>query len=648
MKKTSIILSAIAAVLVAVAFGLLFFVGGSYMPYGFKGSGMEYWSSMRLEFFNFKNIAGTYGNYPIMWVFLAVFVLIIVLWIFHLIRMFVRHRGNSWFQDIAFLGAGMLGLDLAIYGFLPGIWGADSVGATAADHSALVTAFENGTFKTGTYVNIFTVLGSADIGAKILGALPYIFGGVAVILLLVAVILSLVDMRKNPGAKKKKSMVPAKDAKAATEANPAPAAATKPSDDESYRQTLNEELNETPEGTNATVTGQSYQGPQPGIIQYINYGAGKGAKPMDNNNYVTKDELGKIIHEELGEYFKKSEKEDGEAVASDSGNMLTSDDLRQIIREEMGTSVPAPVTPVQEGMKASEIRQLIAEEIAKALAAEREADAKAEEEREAKRQEALATEKLERENSEKLRDARVQELVSQVRASNGEIAKLKDSAITTEQIRTVVAQELDRKFPDGYVVKTAAQPVAPAPAPAPVVVAPVAPAPAPAPAPVPAPAPLPEPNKIIRIPFANRMTDAEKDLKNNYNELKAEALSYGLKSRISNSGDTFRLHTKTYLKITIAGKGLKIYYAVDPKDYANGPIPVKDASNKNIYKEIPGCFKVKSDLSVNRAKQLIADACGKDKLAQEQVEPHNFAAELKDYKPQGADDDDEVDEDDKD
>jgi hypothetical protein len=114
-----------------------------------------------------------------------------------------------------------------------------------------------------------------------------------------------------------------------------------------------------------------------------------------------------------------------------------------------------------------------------------------------------------------------------------------------------------------------------------------------------------------------------------------------VKSRVSNSGDTFRLHTKSYLKITIAGKGLKLYFALDPKKFKDSPIPVKDASNKNIYKEIPSCFKVKSPLSLKRAKQLLAEACGVDKLEQGKAEPHNWAVELKDYKPQLSNEEDE-------
>lgn len=144
------------------------------------------------------------------------------------------------------------------------------------------------------------------------------------------------------------------------------------------------------------------------------------------------------------------------------------------------------------------------------------------------------------------------------------------------------------------------------------------PKPAPAPAPVVVEEPEPEEEEeeeeggvkkpIIRIPFPERLVKADKDLKDNYNELKNEFLSYGLKSRVSNSGDTFRMHRKAYAKITIAGKGLKIYYPLNPNDYAESPIPVIDVSDKAAYEETPLAFKVKSNLSVRRAKKLLEDS----------------------------------------
>ena len=113
--------------------------------------------------------------------------------------------------------------------------------------------------------------------------------------------------------------------------------------------------------------------------------------------------------------------------------------------------------------------------------------------------------------------------------------------------------------------------------------------------------------KIERIPFATRIREADDEMKDNYNHIKSLLLSYGLKNRTSNGGDAFRLHKVTYCKITVAGKSLKLYLALDPNDYKNSTLPIKDASSKEIYKDIPLVFKVKSGLSLRRAEQLITE-----------------------------------------
>ena len=165
--------------------------------------------------------------------------------------------------------------------------------------------------------------------------------------------------------------------------------------------------------------------------------------------------------------------------------------------------------------------------------------------------------------------------------------------------------------------------------------------------PVPEPVIEPEPEKakIIRIPFQERITSADKEMKDNYNELKNDILAYGVKSRVSNSGDTFRLHRKTYVKLTIAGKSLKLYFALNPEDYKDSTIPVADASEKNIYQEIPLIFKVKSGLSMRRAKQLIADVMAPDGLVQGEVGKVNWvkeiAAEMKEGKKAEKDEDED-------
>ena len=186
------------------------------------------------------------------------------------------------------------------------------------------------------------------------------------------------------------------------------------------------------------------------------------------------------------------------------------------------------------------------------------------------------------------------------------------------------------------------------------------PEPEPAPAPVqntsavvnnePAPAPVvepqPEEEKVVyeRLSFSERLLQSDKNILDLYNELKNEILSYGVKSRISAVGDTFRLHKKMYVRITVSGKSLKLYFALDPEDYANSKIPVQNAGHKGLYADIPLMFKVRSGLSVRRCKELIQDTMEKDGLEQGEIGKVNWVKELKAEMAAGkkkADEDDE-------
>ena len=167
------------------------------------------------------------------------------------------------------------------------------------------------------------------------------------------------------------------------------------------------------------------------------------------------------------------------------------------------------------------------------------------------------------------------------------------------------------------------------------------PEPQPEPAPAPVAEPVPEPVvevkpaepkpevKYERLTFTERLLQSEQDVHDLYNELKNEILSWGVKSRISANGDTFRLHKKMYVRITVAGKALKLYFALNPADYANTTLPIQDASNKEMYQEIPLVFKVKSGLSLRRCKDLIRDVMEKDGLEQGQIDKVNWIKELK-------------------
>ena len=396
---------------------------------------------------------------------------------------------------------------------------------------------------------------------------------------------------------------------------------------------------------------------------------------------LTADAIRAIIKEELAskEADEEEDVEDEEEI-----ELIDEKDIRDIIREEL-MAFHADKEEAENAAKEEEAKRLAEEEArraeieaAKALAMEearREAEEKAkalEEERKAeearlaaeeearKAEEAKKAEEEARKAEEEAERARreeeakanmlsaddIRQIIAEELAKNAPKEEKEDLAITAEAIREIIRSELKAAEPvkEEPKVEEVAPVVVeepkveePVPAPAPQITV-VVNNPEPAPAPAPAPSAEEEAKKIERIPFPTRMLTADKDLQANYNQLKSEILSYGVKSRVSNSGDTFRLHKVTYVKITIAGKSLKLYFALDPKDYENSPIPVQDAGHKDIYKEIPCVFKVKSELSVRRASQLIADCMEKAGLEQGKLEPINWVKELVDYKPTGSKD----------
>ena len=212
-----------------------------------------------------------------------------------------------------------------------------------------------------------------------------------------------------------------------------------------------------------------------------------------------------------------------------------------------------------------------------------------------------------------------------VKVNRGEViyeAKPKEApkAVSAEEIRKIVAEELNKldRIVIAKEVKEAPKKEAKKPESAP------------------APAPVEEEEdeskklSIQRIPFAEKIVKADKELQEKYNEIKSELLAYGASSRVSIACDTFRLHRKPYVKITLVGKTLKVYFALDPKEFVDSPIPVIDSSDKVAYEEVPALLKVKSNLSVKRAKELAEMAFGRDGVQKEkEAEAHNWVKEIR-------------------
>ncbi|MDD7064228.1 MAG: hypothetical protein PUI76_02990, partial [Mollicutes bacterium] len=67
---------------------------------------------------------------------------------------------------------------------------------------------------------------------------------------------------------------------------------------------------------------------------------------------------------------------------------------------------------------------------------------------------------------------------------------------------------------------------------------------------------------------------------------------------------------------TINGKHLKVYFAANPDDYKDTPIPVERTETKK-YEDLPLQFKVRSDLSFRRAVKIVDDMLTKEGYTRE-------------------------------
>ncbi len=119
-----------------------------------------------------------------------------------------------------------------------------------------------------------------------------------------------------------------------------------------------------------------------------------------------------------------------------------------------------------------------------------------------------------------------------------------------------------------------------------------------------------------RASFETRVKNSDYDIRHKYYDLRDYIKSYGVKNRISIPGDTFSAHRKRYAFITISGKHIKVYFAANPDDYKDTPIPVERHQTKK-YEDLPLLFNIRSDLSYRRALKLVDDMLTKEGFVRE-------------------------------
>ena len=109
------------------------------------------------------------------------------------------------------------------------------------------------------------------------------------------------------------------------------------------------------------------------------------------------------------------------------------------------------------------------------------------------------------------------------------------------------------------------------------------------------------------LTFEEKLNAADDNIKAIYNEMCEALVDKRVKNRVTKTSHNFTIKKVPIVKIRVMKKGLQMYFALDPNAEEYAKVPHKDASDKKTYARTPFVFKVASNLSVKRAKALIAD-----------------------------------------
>jgi predicted transport protein len=77
-----------------------------------------------------------------------------------------------------------------------------------------------------------------------------------------------------------------------------------------------------------------------------------------------------------------------------------------------------------------------------------------------------------------------------------------------------------------------------------------------------------------------------------------------MKSRISNTADTFNIGRTKLAKLSVSGKSLKLYLNLDI-DEVESRLKCKDASETKAYEEVPVFLRIRSLRAMKNARYLI-------------------------------------------
>ena len=138
-------------------------------------------------------------------------------------------------------------------------------------------------------------------------------------------------------------------------------------------------------------------------------------------------------------------------------------------------------------------------------------------------------------------------------------------------------------------------------------------------------------NAFVRIrynrSFTAKLIQADDKVKNYYSQIKNELKKYPVKERTSWRYETFKKGRQLIAKITLRGKTLCLYCALDAADYAGTKYKVEDVSSKKSNAAVPARYKIKNDRRAKYSEKIIADLMAKHSLEGGESKYEDYAAQ---------------------
>ena len=106
--------------------------------------------------------------------------------------------------------------------------------------------------------------------------------------------------------------------------------------------------------------------------------------------------------------------------------------------------------------------------------------------------------------------------------------------------------------------------------------------------------------------FTAKLIQADDKLKTYYGEIRNELLRYKVKPRTSWRYEAFKKGRKLIARISMRGKTLSLYLALDPKAYDGTKYKIDDVSAVANNAAVPSLYKIKNDRRCKYSKDLIS------------------------------------------